>query len=111
MQQLREMLKKARAEIEAISTQEPPSRNWYSSAMSMSNYVQSVVNFMLKGFSNGSRHPGVVYNELIKQSLKSERVTLNGEFVNVFDQPLIEEVREEKDLVDYGIWRRNTGQM
>ena len=37
MQQLRELLKKARAEIETFSIQDPPSRNWYASVMSMSD--------------------------------------------------------------------------
>ena len=58
VRQLQELMKKARAEIETFSTQEPPSRNWYSSARNMADYVQSVVNFMVDGLSSGNRHPG-----------------------------------------------------
>ena len=46
---------------------------------------------MLEGVANGSKHSGVVSAELVKQSLEGEPVTLNGSFVNVFDQSLIEE--------------------
>ena len=91
----KELLKKARAEIEAFSTQEPPSRNWYSSAINMANYVRSVISFMIEGLANGSRHPGVVFAELVKQSMESEPVTLNGSFVSVFGQSLIEEATLE----------------
>ena len=91
MQQLKELLKKARVDIQAFSTQVPPSKNWYSSAMNMSNYIKLVISFMLEGLANGSRHAGVVFAELVKQSLEGEPVTLNGSFVNVFDQSLIEE--------------------
>ena len=41
---------------------------------------------MMEGLLNRRRTPGEIYDELVKQSLEGEPVTLNGEFVNIFDQ-------------------------